>query len=1042
MKTILPSIVIGLGGTGVKTITNLKKSLLEEAPEMMQFLRFLAIDIDELKGEVASAGLFKDPIRLDPQKNEFYRIMDQTREDEARNIPSISNWFPEGAYRYLPLTEGARQAKPIGRLGFFLDHTELARWLHRLTDRIVTPETRNRFPGLKAGELNIYIVTSLCGGTGAGLFIDITYELRYLQYQAELPQKTRLKGLFALGDVYDAISNRVLANTYASLREINWVQRQKVQFSPVYPDGSRDVIETKAFDAIYLFGSSNHSDIEFGSPADFAQLCSDFIFLDSGADRQEDGDSLSAMIQSARNNTEVYSMSYDPDGTPRCYSSLGLCKIRFPIERVADLCAVRMAQRIIKDHITGSLSRTELLEVKRKAQAFLTTEGFACNVENSDLLSRLVEKQTDMGELVPLDSWITQSLAKAFNNDMETIKRLEISRINQIVNTLNTELDHLREEMPLRLIEELQSFHNTVDGTVKRMFTENLGISFVAGFLDEILQSAYLSREYAQEELQNCINRQKQLADQLSTQISELTGLLGKGMLSFLRMDARKAQLRETYRAIRHHFINEIRILKTKSAIAFYNGVTDAKKRIMEDGEGTISHLSQKVKDIESIKMFITEQQQILKDTYENNKKINGSPFEILIYDNDHFTEMSQIFQAVYSDTLCEQLFQSILTEIGGSIWNINDYTHNEFTARQLKEIFISTCKPFFLSEIDKKTVAQRIIEARNHNANPKDYAPSLQGAYEVADCFCRLNNAASHFADLRESEQAIACVVVFRDNNDDAYKNIRSILKESMTRGGKQPTFSHTSDRHSILIYRELSGFPSYTLSRITAYYNKYMHETRRENTPPLQMFTRDPLPHIMVPTSHVLSRFVIVTIEALALGTIIFDKEYYFMVTPDQWRRRTLALEAQARGEFVEYEDRQAGNQIPIGSKLDEVFSRLNEKLSQNDRTSSRQSTYKDLLYDLIAQWKKNLMPEMHCDLLKAFYFKKHIGTNRENIDMETDIRPAVKFILKRDFGLEEEYIRRPSLSHQKLLKEIHLNQNSHRLNLKSDIKADMVQ
>jgi hypothetical protein len=294
----------------------------------------------------------------------------------------------------------------------------------------------------------------------------------------------------------------------------------------------------------------------------------------------------------------------------------------------------------------------------------------------------------------------------------------------------------------------------------------------------------------------------------------------------------------------------------------------------------------------------------------------------------------------------------------------------------------------------------------------------------------------------LRESEQAIACVVVFRDNNDDAYKNIRSILKESMTRGGKQPTFSHTSDRHSILIYRELSGFPSYTLSRITAYYNKYMHETRRENTPPLQMFTRDPLPHIMVPTSHVLSRFVIVTIEALALGTIIFDKEYYFMVTPDQWRRRTLALEAQARGEFVEYEDRQAGNQIPIGSKLDEVFSRLNEKLSQNDRTSSRQSTYKDLLYDLIAQWKKNLMPEMHCDLLKAFYFKKHIGTNRENIDMETDIRPAVKFILKRDFGLEEEYIRRPSLSHQKLLKEIHLNQNSHRLNLKSDIKADMVQ
>jgi hypothetical protein len=150
----------------------------------------------------------------------------------------VASWFPAEAYKYLPLTEGARQAKPIGRLGFFLSHAELARRLHQLTDRVVTPEIRNRFPGLKAGELNIYIVSSICGGTGAGLFFDVAYELRYLQSQAGLPEKTRIKGLFALGDVYDAISNRVLANTYASLRELDWEQREDAAFHPVYPDGS------------------------------------------------------------------------------------------------------------------------------------------------------------------------------------------------------------------------------------------------------------------------------------------------------------------------------------------------------------------------------------------------------------------------------------------------------------------------------------------------------------------------------------------------------------------------------------------------------------------------------------------------------------------------------------------------------------------------------------------------------------------------------------------------------------------------------------
>src|SRR2546428_6079351 len=107
MKRIMPAVVIGLGGTGVKTITFLKKNLFEQAPDVAEFVRFLAIDIDELRGEAPPASLFDDPIRLDPEKNEFYRIVDQTRDNDARHIPEIASWFPEEGYKYLPLTEGA-----------------------------------------------------------------------------------------------------------------------------------------------------------------------------------------------------------------------------------------------------------------------------------------------------------------------------------------------------------------------------------------------------------------------------------------------------------------------------------------------------------------------------------------------------------------------------------------------------------------------------------------------------------------------------------------------------------------------------------------------------------------------------------------------------------------------------------------------------------------------------------------------------------------------------------------------------------------------
>ena len=48
MKKIQPAVVIGLGGTGVKTITYLKRALQEQSAEFMEVVRFLAIDIEKM----------------------------------------------------------------------------------------------------------------------------------------------------------------------------------------------------------------------------------------------------------------------------------------------------------------------------------------------------------------------------------------------------------------------------------------------------------------------------------------------------------------------------------------------------------------------------------------------------------------------------------------------------------------------------------------------------------------------------------------------------------------------------------------------------------------------------------------------------------------------------------------------------------------------------------------------------------------------------------------------------------------------------------
>lgn len=1034
LKKIQPSVVIGLGGTGLKTITFLKKILQEQAEDCRQFVRFLAIDIDELKGDVPSSRLFGEPIRLDPEKNEFFRVTDQTRGESARNIPAVASWFPDEGYKYLPLTEGARQAKPIGRLGFFLAHDEIARRLHKLTDKLVTPEVLAKFPGVRTDQLNVYVVSSICGGTGAGLFLDMAYELRYLQKQAHLPEKSRIKGLFALGDVYDAVSKRVQANTYASLRELNWTQKEDASFHPVYPDGTRDVIKSRAFDAIYLFGDSNKQDIKISSPDDFAQLCAEFIFLDSGADVQENGDALSAMMQSNRNNAEVYTMNYDADGTPRCYSAMGLCKVRFPVDRVAELCAARISKAIIDFHIIGTLDQSEILAARQRMKEFIADEGLGCNDDNNDLPDRLIEKLLEGGDRIPLDQWVTNSLASAYNNDVENIKTLEIGRLTHIVQFLSKELNQFQVDMPNRILGELLHFQRILDKGIQDMFAENLGVNFVAKFLEELLQNVKASEEFAQAQMRSFSEHDKRLADLMNNQIREMGNILEGGFISFLRRNAQLAQLKDTYKAVRDYFSNRINIMKMRAAADFYNGVYDARQKLLEGGEGAISRLSNMRQTIYLIQNFIANLAQSFATAYENNKKITEAPFEILVYDNDRFSTLHDIYDAAYSDTLRAKLFGEILQQIGGSIWNVQQYMDDD--PARLRSVFMNVCSPVFQEQINKKTVAQRILEAKKTLENPIDYHPRIQRAYDLSDYFCRLDDAIVRFADLRPSEQSVVCVVGPRNPEDAAWNDVEKTLREAIGKGGSQIPFTKSSDPHSILLYREFCGFPAYTLKRVSSYHGSYVEEARREHTPPLQMLTKEQLDHIQIPKTQVLSKFEVMVVEALALGVIISDEENYYMVTPNEFKRRKEAEARQERGEGASIEDRTAGSHRRLGSRFTEVISMMKANLPEEARLASSEVRWMDQVQVQINQRKASLVDknerDLLCDLYEAMYFEGYTGTTHEQINLENELRPSIVFILKREFALKEEHIRRPEdkdtkkeLKHAQLLHRIYIGE-----------------
>jgi hypothetical protein len=463
--------------------------------------------------------------------------------------------------------------------------------------------------------------------------------------------------------------------------------------------------------------------------------------------------------------------------------------------------------------------------------------------------------------------------------------------------------------------------------------------------------------------------------------------------------------------------------MKMRSAVNLYDGVHDAKQALMEGGEGALSRLSRMGNDISLIQAFVENQAKTFDDAYNNNMEIRGSKFEIMIYDNDQFSTLREIWEAVYNDSLRSKIFDEILSEIGGSIWNLRDYMDEEDDGEELRKIFVRTCIRPFEEFLKRTTVAQKIHDAKHSLINRIDYAPAIQGAYEVADYYCLLNNASARFAGLRDSEQSVACIVMYKDEEDAAYQELKKILQEAMGKAGSHLPFSHTSDKNSILIYREYSGFPAYTLRSIGSYHNNFDDESNRDNTPPLQMMTKEPLNHINVPTSPVLSKYVIMVIEALALGVIISDDDNYIMLTADEWRRRKLAEERQASGDSVNFEDRTAGNNRKMGSKLNEVISLMNEKLPDIARISSADKLWEDVILDQIKQRRYGIHLELLQDLFEALYFEGYQGTRIEKINLETEIRPAIVFILKRDFALKEEHIYRPEIPHRDILRSIYV-------------------
>lgn len=283
--TIYPTFVIGLGGTGTNVARYVKRRLLKswatnELDDLPSVLQVLAVDTEPLVNYPGEEPLYYHEFA-------FLGKYDATRlVQNRRNHPYLSWWkWNEGDIPLGYIHSGAKQLRPIGRLSFFRHYVTFKNLmvdkLNAMQEHSAIQEAEERGVEVAANHRLIYIVSSLCGGTGAGMFLDVAHRVRQ-----EVGSNAHIMGIFMMPSIFqkevrsDLQRRRIQANAYAALKELNYFHTTQ-NFQALYPSEQQPLPTTKyrAFNQIFLLERSSTTGRALGSKSAAEQMAAHLIYL-------------------------------------------------------------------------------------------------------------------------------------------------------------------------------------------------------------------------------------------------------------------------------------------------------------------------------------------------------------------------------------------------------------------------------------------------------------------------------------------------------------------------------------------------------------------------------------------------------------------------------------------------------------------------------------------------------------------------------------------------------------------------------------------
>ena len=406
LRGVKRTICIGLGGTGKNVLMQLRRLIIDRYGDLNELPLVSFVHIDTDKSASQSSGLrtgntyhgvslsFKDSEKVSAtmsskEVTNFVQGLEQrNKSDRSSPYDHIGRWFPPQLLKNVKAVEdGAKGIRPVGRLAFFHNYSTIKKAIDTAERKTRGHEAKLLQQGLYLEQgLNIFIVGSLCGGTGSGMILDTAYSLR----KDYGDQGAQIFGYLVISPDLYGTNSKHSANTYAALKELNHYNTPGSQFQAVYDPQNLVWVEEKRspFDYTYLISSQTSGEYVILEQRKLCNVIAHKIGLEFSSE-------LAPVMAGMRDNFLPHLIDCDdhPRQNVQRYLTFGLAAIYFPRDRIVQIALNRISLNLLEFWLNGEGQNPD---VNQLLEQFIMGANWHEDLGKKDnFTSRLAEASRD-----------------------------------------------------------------------------------------------------------------------------------------------------------------------------------------------------------------------------------------------------------------------------------------------------------------------------------------------------------------------------------------------------------------------------------------------------------------------------------------------------------------------------------------------------------------------------------------------------------------------------------------------------------------------